>query len=151
MPLRLHDVQDASALCWRAVENARLELTWHEREDLHGYLLVACWELSLQYDPERRRVAFSTFATHRLRWAAVDWVRKTKGRTRWQFSNGRVHERRRPEFVPLDHPDLDRVGGVNGRGGLDDGASRLSVELRALDARSRRAGREDAWLGEFEA
>jgi DNA-directed RNA polymerase specialized sigma24 family protein len=104
--LRLHDVNDASGLCWRVVGESGLRLSWHEREDLHAWLLVAIWELSLRYDPERRRASFSTFATRGLRRSVVDWLRATRGRTVWKF-RGRVHERKLPEFIALDDRLVD--------------------------------------------
>jgi hypothetical protein len=133
--LRLHDVDDASAFAWRVVGDCGFDLRPHEAEDLHAFLIATCWELSLAYDADRDSVRFSTLAYRRLRQRSVDWLRRERGRVRWQFS-GRTHERRRPEFVCLDDRLVDADARARGR---SCARSRRGSCLAIRRARSRRS------------
>jgi hypothetical protein len=110
-------------------------LSHHEAEDLHAYLVASAWEISLRFEPGRG-VYFSRYAAPRLRNKSVDCIRKERGRTRWVFSGGRVHERKRPEFVPLDAELVDTV--LAGTGDPEDGDDPDCARLVA-DRDSRRA------------
>jgi DNA-directed RNA polymerase specialized sigma24 family protein len=109
-PLRIFDIDDAEAYCAKIVYTSRLGLQPHDDyDDLLAHCLGACWEISLRYDPSRGK--FSSFAYGPVYFAAVNWVRKRKGRTRWQFSGGRVHERKQPQLLSLDD-EHSRLGEV---------------------------------------
>lgn len=105
--LPLWDVSDAEAFVGAIVERSRDGLSYHDSEDLRGELVLETWELSLEYKPGG--VSFSTFAGTTLRHRVVDWRRKRFGRTRWTFGDGRVYERPRTQFVPLDDPGVGRL------------------------------------------
>lgn len=106
--LPLHDVRDAEALAVRVVSTSRLNLSWHEREDLTAYLIATAWELSTRYEPGGR-TSFSTWATTTLRLRTIDWVRASRGRTVWKFA-GSTHERQRPQILSLDATYADLNG-----------------------------------------
>ncbi len=113
--LRLHDVADAEALAASIVYGSGLELSYHDAEDLHAYLVATAWQLSLVYEPGG--ISFSSWAGTTLRRRLVDWQRQRFGRTRWQFA-GRSYERARPQLVSLDDPEHDRLGDdLTARGG----------------------------------
>jgi DNA-directed RNA polymerase specialized sigma24 family protein len=102
-PLKLWDVDDASAFVWAIVRKGGRELDYHDAEDLHAYLLAECWRLSLRYVPGG--VDFDGWAAKILRVRVVDWERQRSGRTRWQFAD-RTYERTRPTLVPLDDDSM---------------------------------------------
>jgi DNA-directed RNA polymerase specialized sigma24 family protein len=112
--LTLHDVRDVESLCARVVERSGVELRSHERDDLMAYLVSECWVLSRRY--EAGGIKFSTWATTTLKLRAIDWVRKERGRTRWQFT-GRVHERKQPALLSLDNPDAGLAETIPARSG----------------------------------
>jgi hypothetical protein len=140
-------IADVEAFTARIVERSGLRLSPEDREELHVYLIEEAWLLSERYRPGG--VSFSTVAGTTLRLRVVDWKRARWGRTRWAFS-GHTYERERPQLVSLDadDPEHDRVGTTLSGGSLDDGASRLADELRALDKRGRRPSRRRDWLGD---
>ncbi len=116
-PLAVHDVRDLGRLVTSVISSSRVDLTWTEREDLDAYLLATAWELSTRYEPGGS-VSFSTWATTTLKLRTIDFVRKERGRTRWAFAGGRVHERERPTFVSLDAEHGDRLdAALAARGG----------------------------------
>jgi hypothetical protein len=114
--LRLHDVDDAAKFVASIATRSGLKLSYHDREDLDQFLLVACWKLSLSYTPGG--IPFSAWAVAALRLRVVDWQRQRFGRTVWQFS-GRSYERKRPQLVSLDDPDHDRLGDAQPAGTSD--------------------------------
>jgi DNA-directed RNA polymerase specialized sigma24 family protein len=139
-PLPLYDVRDVEALCTSIVQRSRLSLDHHDREDLTAYLIVACWELSLRYEPGP--TSFSTWATTTLRLRTIDWNRKRNGRTRWQFS-GHTYEREQPRLVALDS---ELAGALPARAG--DPALDSDPDLGGiLDAGDRQEARDYLALG----
>jgi len=115
--LELHDIRDAAAVVSSVVRTSKLELRFHEREDLEQYLLGELWILSLRYEPGG--ISFSTWATTTLKLRTIDFFRRERGRTRWQFGDGRVHERERPTFVSLEVEHGDRLDAALAAGGGD--------------------------------
>jgi RNA polymerase sigma factor (sigma-70 family) len=132
-PWQLHDVKDVEALAWKVVAAARFQLRPHERDDLCTFLIETIWQASTSYDATRSS-SFSTFAYTLARQRAVDWHRKERGRSRWQFK-GRVHERQLPVFVSLD-ADGELGGSLGGRP-LAATTDRAPDLARALRERSR--------------
>ena len=147
MPLRLFDVEDTFGFCRRFLDDAGTELSYHQREDLHAYLVSECWRISLEFDPDRG-VYFSAFATGVLKRRRVDWLRKERGRTRWSF-RGRIHERKLPSFTSLDAdgPERNRLGAALGAWGGDPAAGRDPELARLLDDGGRRQARDYELLG----
>jgi DNA-directed RNA polymerase specialized sigma24 family protein len=135
--LPLHDIDDAAGFVGAVIRRSGIKLGHEDREDLHQHLLIAAWQLSLKYDPDRG--SFSSLAGTALRRKIVDWQRQRYGRRTWKFKN-RVHERRLPELVSLDDPEHDRLGTAVAGSVLDDGALSFPDQLRALDARACRPG-----------
>lgn len=150
-PLQLHDVQDVEAHVWRTISSSThvAGLRPHEREDLCAYLIGLAWELSIAYNPARGRVTFSSFLGTTARLRIIDWVRKERGRSKWTFSDGRVHERPPVRLVSLDADDSirDRLERALSGVGVDGGEHRLADELRSLDRRARRPSGRDEDLG----
>ncbi len=111
-------------LAHSAIRDSGLRLPWHREEDLVAELLLIGWELSQKHDEQRYPGQFPAGCYRRLRLRIIDWVRKTEGRTRWQFSAeeaervGRRHTRtveqngnvsvvveyQRPALLSLDSP-----------------------------------------------
>jgi hypothetical protein len=145
MPLALHDVADAEGFCAFIVARSRLELSYHDREDLHAWLVSECWLLSLRFEPGG--ISFSTYAGNTLKRRSIDWQRQRFGRRTWRFRD-KVYERPRVTLVSLDDPGNDRLESALGGSGLDDCEHRLADELRALDQRGSRPSRRRDWLGE---
>jgi hypothetical protein len=146
-PLALHDVVDAERFCASVVTRSGLQLSYHDREDLHAWLVSECWLLSLRFQPGG--ISFSTYAGNTLRRRAIDWQRQRFGRRTWRFKNS-VYERPRVELVSLDADDSerDRLESTVAGSGLDSGASGFAAGMRALDKRSSRPGRRETWLGD---
>lgn len=97
------DIADAQGFVAAVVIRSRLSLTHHDREDLHQYLLVECWRLSLDYDSAGRRPCFSNYAATILRRRVVDWQRKRFGRTTWKAKH-KTYTRPRINIESLDNP-----------------------------------------------
>ena len=98
-----HDIADVEQFCNRIIHRSRLELSWHERDDLLAYLVETCWQLAEDFRPGGIR--FSTYAGNTLARRVIDWVRARYGRTRWTNPNGQdgtVYERDRVEFVSIE-------------------------------------------------
>ena len=104
----LHDIDDVEAWCGRVLDRQNLNLSFHDREDLHTYLIEAVWELNLVFRGGR----FSGFAATHINRKISDWKR-SRYRTKWTFgpaasnaTNGesRTIERPRPVFVSVDDP-----------------------------------------------
>lgn len=132
MPLRLHDVDDAVRFAGAIAARSRLELGYHDAEDLRQYLVTELWLLSTRYDPDTSSVSFSTFAGTTLRLRVTDWQRQRFGRTKWKFA-GHTYERPRPSLVPFDARLDDALstgagdpadGGDLGLAGVLDGGDR---------------------------
>lgn len=141
--LALQDVDDAQRFVCAIVTRSGLSLSWSEREDLEQYLLVEAWRLSLRYQPGG--ISFSTFAGNTLKLRIVDWQRDRYGRSRWQFRDGRVHERERPQLVSLDDErfDLEPLAAWSG----DPAADRDETLGRLLADRDRKRAQDIATLG----
>jgi hypothetical protein len=101
LPLRLFDVADGVRFAGAIANRSRLELGYHDAEDLRQFLVTELWLLSLRYDPAASSVSFSTWAGTTLRLRVTDWQRQRFGRTRWSFF-GHTYERPRPSLVPFD-------------------------------------------------
>ena len=98
----LEDIEDVGAFVAAIAGNVDAELRWHEREDLHAYLLGECWALHDKWD-RSATASFSMYARYLLKLRLVDYVRKERGRTRWRWSGG-SYERERPRVLSLDAP-----------------------------------------------
>lgn len=143
--LSLHDVKDVDAWCSTFIERAGLELSYHDREDLLAYVVVATWELSEQYRPGA--ASFSTWAGGLIGRKIADWKR-SRYRTKWQFK-GRVYERPRPVVFSIDADDSERHRldeTLSSRAG--DPTSDSNTDLRGLVAdRDRERARDLDTLG----
>ena len=126
-PLALWNVDDASAFCWAIVKRTGLGLDHYDAEDLHQYLFVELWRLSLRFQPGGPD--FDGWAARILKLRVTDWTRQRNGRTRWAFK-GHVHERTRPKFVSLDSGLGDAEPSRSGDP-EDDCASDLQRVLRS--------------------
>jgi hypothetical protein len=102
LPLRLHDVDDGEKFAGAIASRSRLELSYHDAEDLRQFLVAELWLLSLRYDPAASSVSFSTWAGTTLRLRVTDWTRQRFGRTKWKWADGTSYERPRPSLVPFD-------------------------------------------------
>lgn len=110
--------------------------------DLAAYLIAECWLLATSFEPERG-VYFSRFAAPRLRNKTIDWIRKHRKRTRWVFGDGRVYERKLPEFVCLDDSLAEALPALTG----DPAADRDEGLGWLLDERDSHAARDYRLLG----
>jgi hypothetical protein len=142
LPLRLHDVDDGVRFAGAIANRSRLELSYHDAEDLRQYLVTELWLLSTRYDPAVSSISFSTWAGTTLRLRVVDWQRQRFGRTKWSFA-GRTYERPRPNLVPLDARLDDALGA--GAGDPADGGD-LGL-ARVLDGGDRQRLRDLETLG----
>jgi len=100
-----HDIADVEQFCNRIIHRSRLELSWHERDDLLAYLVETCWQLAEDFRPGG--IKFSTYAGTTLPRRVIDWTRTRYGRTRWTNPNGhhgQVYERDRQQSLSLDDP-----------------------------------------------
>jgi hypothetical protein len=115
---------DLEKLARAAIRDSGLRLAWHREEELLAELVAFAWDLSERHDEHRYPGGFAKGCYTRLRFRITDWIRKTEGRTRWQFSaegartvgrrhmrtveqNGRrsvVVEYERPALLSLDAP-----------------------------------------------
>ena len=139
-PLVLWNIDDTERFASKIVERRRLDwLLPHERDDLVVYLVETAWELSLRWQPNG--YAFSQWARPTLERRTTDWLRST-------FFDAR-YVSEPPELVPLDadDPEHDRLGTTLAGSSLGNGEHRLAAELRSLEARSRRPGGRNDWLG----
>jgi hypothetical protein len=120
----------------------RRQLHWlspHEHTDLLVFLIETTWELSERYEP--MGFEFSQWARPTLDRRITDWLRK-------EFFDGRYRDEP-PELVSLEADDSGRdlLGAALAGSGLDRGEHRLADQLRSLEARSRRPGGRNGWLG----
>ncbi len=93
--LELHDIRDTEGFITSIVAAARLNLRYHDNEDLRAYLIEETWILSTRYQPGGLR--FSTWARNTLQRRIIDWQRRTNGDHR--YPSGRL-----PRPTPLpDH------------------------------------------------
>jgi hypothetical protein len=141
-------IEDVEAFTAGIIHRSRLDLSYHDREELHVFLIEECWKLSLRYKPGIIRQGFSTWARLALSRRVIDWQRSRFGRTRWQFG-GHTYERPRVDLVSLDDDDPEHgsVGATVAGGSLERDASGFAADMRALEARGRRPGQRDDWLG----
>ena len=139
-PFPLHDIDDTAAYCAPIVERYGADLEWHDREDLHAYLVETAWQLSLRHDASRGK--FSAWLGWKLGQRAHDWRRQRFGRTRWKFS-GHTYERERPRLVSVDadHSLRDQLELALGSGAGDREADR-DTDLEGLDEER---DRQRAW------
>jgi hypothetical protein len=145
----LHDVRDVESFTGRIVERCGLHLSHTDREELHVYLIETAWEISERWEPPASGKSFSGWALIILKRRVTDWQR-SRYRTRWKFAD-RTYERPRPQLVPLDDPGLDRLDAALARSRVDGDASGFAADMRALEARGRRPGRGDDYLGDAAA
>jgi DNA-directed RNA polymerase specialized sigma24 family protein len=135
--LALFDVRDTEALAAKALDDQLrgmgAVLREHEREDALAFLIATIWEVSLSYDP-RRSKCFEHFAYSICRRRAIDWIRKHRGRTRWQWSPtakhthaGEIIERERPDILSLDGPERSELEALESRGEIELADSRADL------------------------
>jgi len=136
-PWPLHDVDDVEALLARAVSRSSFvgDLLPDERDDLLASLFAVAWQLADNFDPARGRFSTVLYVASQRR--AVDWLRATRGRTRWVFGDGSVHERERPVVVSLDERRERGLDDADAGVVLDDAGDRVADLLGVLRARAR--------------
>jgi predicted transcriptional regulator len=76
---------DLEKLARSAIRDSGLRLSWDREEELLTELVLIAWELSQKHDERRYPGGFAKGCDQRLRFRVIDWIRKTEGRTRWQF------------------------------------------------------------------
>ena len=133
-------IEDVEAFTASVVHRSRLDLSHHDREELHVFLIEQCWKLSLRYKPGIIQQGFSTYARITLSRRVIDWLRQRRFDYRYE---------RGIELVPLDSDDpehANRLGAALSAGSVDSGAYRLADELRGLEARAPRPGGRDDYL-----
>jgi DNA-directed RNA polymerase specialized sigma24 family protein len=142
----LHGIEDVEAFCASFLQRSKLEPPppW-TTEDFLADLVSYVWELSISGDYDPSRGSFSTFARTKLYGEAVNWIRRKKGRTKWQFKD-RVHERRLPSFIALD----DRPEQADPASTVDAGSDRLSDLSGLFGTRSSASARRARSLGQEE-
>jgi hypothetical protein len=137
----LLDVEDVEAVVRQELADATRRRGGYLRADAVAWLLGEAWQASERFDPGRG-VPFRAYLKRTIKLRSVDFLRAQLGRSRWTFSDGRVHERERRQPLSLDGPaggpSDDRLGDTLPGSGLDDAACRLADELRVLHQRSRR-------------
>jgi hypothetical protein len=113
LPVELRDrdgkllVRDAEAFCAGIIHRRGLGLSWNQRESLLAFLVIECWRLTANHEPDR--AAFTSWATPTLQRKIVDWIRSREaelegfgdGRRVWKFA-GYTHVRERPQVISLD-------------------------------------------------
>jgi hypothetical protein len=123
----LHDVEDVEKFVSKVLDDAlrarSAHLRPHEYEDALSYLLSEAWTLSEHWEPSRSSVTFAGFAYRVLRLRVVDWYRAELGRTKWQFSGGRTHDRERPAVLSLDAVSVRNTSSGQHHGGHRAGAA----------------------------
>jgi hypothetical protein len=145
----LHDVRDVESFTGRIVERSGLQLSHTDREELHVYLIETCWEISERWQPPANGKRFSGWALIILRRRVFDWQR-SRYRTRWKFKD-RTYERPQPKLVGLDDPGVDRLDTTLAGSRLDGDTTSFAVDMRTLEARGRRPGRGNDYLGDAAA
>ena len=115
---------DLEKLARSAIRDSGLRLSWDREEDLLAELVAVAWELSEKHDERQYPGQFAAGAYRLLRLRIIDHVRRSEGRTRWQFSeegakqSNRRHTRKleqdgkravvvehqRPQILSLDAP-----------------------------------------------
>jgi hypothetical protein len=150
-------------LARKAISDSGLRLSWDREEDLLADLLLDAWRLSEKHDERRYPGQFAAGCYRLLRLRVFDYIRRTEGRTRWQFSeeaaqrdnrsNTRkldqegsvVVERPRPTVLSLNAPvgsDTDsELGEAVAALFVDASTGRDEALGRALRSRDSEAGR----------
>ena len=145
----LLDVSDVEGVCWSTIKRstAARVLREDEREDLCAWLIGIAWQASLTYERGNHESRFGRHLAELLPRRIIDYVRKERGRTKWQFSGGKSYERARPRLVSLDVDDSvrDRLEQAQQHGSVDGDPSGFADKLRALDRRSSGPGRYQDW------
>lgn len=101
---KLGDVADVESLAWKALDASGLSFDDADDAIAHAFeCVIKAWP---KWNPAK--ASASTFLYSVCRFGFVDYQRKTRGRTKWSFAGGRVHERTLPTFVSLDGDDADR-------------------------------------------
>lgn len=151
--LVLHGV-DIEALCWKLISTSGhvANLRAHERDDLCVELVEVSWELSLVYRPGE--AAFSSWLTTNLRRRIIDYVRRTRGRTRWKATHlisednpDGIYERKLPDLVSLDGPDGNSLGASLATVDGNSAPDRLADGGRLFAERDRHRAEDLAYLG----
>jgi hypothetical protein len=93
---------DLEKLARAAIRDSGLRLSWHREEELVAELVAVAWELSEKHDERRYPGQFAAGCYRRLRLRIVDHVRRTEGRTRWQFSQEGAERAKRRYTRTLD-------------------------------------------------
>lgn len=95
---------DIEQLCRRALNdytrNANAQIPRDDYDDYLADLFLVIVKLEKKYNPNAG-VRFDQYAYPILRLRCIDTVRRTTGRTKWQFS-GHTYERERPTIISLD-------------------------------------------------
>jgi hypothetical protein len=138
--LSLHGI-DVEAFTAAIVRYSHFQLSYHDRQDLHAFLIEECWKLSLRFEPGIIRGGFSVWAGTTLRKRLIDWERQRFGRTKWQFSD-RTYERPRTDIVSLDDPERDQLRDALGAG-TGDLETSWDETLRGLHSERDRARARD--------
>lgn len=127
----LADMEDVEGFCSRVAHlfcnRTRTRLDAADFEDLVSFLIAECWRLSERYTPTTSRARFKSYAYGPLTYRCTDWTRKHLGRSKWQWSNGKVYERERPQVASLDRPigdGADTLGSSLANGAGDGPADR---------------------------
>jgi hypothetical protein len=107
----LEDIEDVGAFVAAIARDVDANLRWHQREDLHAFLLAECWELHGRWN-RATTPSFYKYARYILKLRLVDHVRKERGRTKWRWANAR-YSRERPRVLSLDAA-LDGSGSTLG-------------------------------------
>ncbi len=129
--LHLHDIDDVEAHIVATIQRGkhRYLLERDEVEDVVSHCLLAVWRSSTRLDSSRG--SFSTLAVVVTSRAVVDYLRKTRGRTKWSFADGHVHERPLPVLESLDDrrerglEELVAAGAGDPQNGCDPDLGRL--------------------------
>lgn len=95
--LALHDIRDTERLARQAIRDARgPRPDTPAHDDLLADIIDETYEVSLRYDPQRRRAKFTSIAYRIAYYRTVDEVRRYPG-------NARPGRRPAPELLSLEH------------------------------------------------
>lgn len=135
----LAEIENPRAFVLHALDD---ELRWRgatldpdRKEDCVSYLSVVLCSLPLRYDPDRG-LSFSTYSYRTLRRRYTDWLRKTRGDSRYG-NDGR-------EVSVADPMEMHEAVGVRDAQDFESLIDQLDHEK--LSTRARGALRQIAWL-----